>query len=723
MEPLCYSLLPPPKPLCHTSTHKANNNPLRYSSHCNIPWTRKEEPIVKRSHEGTMFGDKVNTMAKLVKEYHKKIEHTMEYGKASSSLSKCKRIVRSSNNCNVRNQSATSYEKFLINENVVNNEYNNGYPQAFTKRIAKCSNESAYAPVKEKTITLTNVISSQEQYSSTNPSSLNNTIISGKKINIGGERPEKYLNLTKEIKKQIILAMLKECKIPMDIISVQEKLIKDSKEDKKLEKLSEAILDSYDVIVQMIGAKETPRTESLPKRNKTKEIKNTNSPQNLLLIKTIAQSNTNKIPEVISEPNHKRIQKCDNGCEKSQEKNIEKKTNIARVIVGVKKEYSINETINMINKYTALTFRNKDGRYDMKTITYLHQKLALGKRFQYAEEFKSRERVSQVKEKLLRVLYSTINKSNDYTYKSTGAPRFFIGRGNNSPLVKALMRERWWWIPADDIQKPYNLLWTQWRTMDFISTLGTFTKPIQGSLIRLSNHFEGNYYLGNKKDMHKCLALYYSLIGKDVSDIVPLTFHIKYGKSDLEYTKFMNVYRNYETLINSSSGEVNNKTYKNVWILKPGENSNRGNGISISDNINEINNYIKDESHTYIIQKYIEHPLLFENRKFDIRCFCLITSVNGNIKAYYYQDGYLRTCSRDYSVDTMAKSVHLTNEAVQIKYDDFGKHEAGNKVSYSEFDKYLENYSHKNNIKPEISLQKNILPKIKVRVFSKYRMQ
>jgi tubulin monoglycylase TTLL3/8 len=60
----------------------------------------------------------------------------------------------------------------------------------------------------------------------------------------------------------------------------------------------------------------------------------------------------------------------------------------------------------------------------------------------------------------------------------------------------------------------------------------------------------------------------------------------------------------------------------------------------------------------------------------------------------------------------MSRSVHLTNEAIQIKYDDFGKHEAGNKVSYEEFQHYIE--THYEGIKPPITLRKHILPKIKV---------
>jgi hypothetical protein len=63
----------------------------------------------------------------------------------------------------------------------------------------------------------------------------------------------------------------------------------------------------------------------------------------------------------------------------------------------------------------------------------------------------------------------------------------------------------------------------------------------------------------------------------------------------------------------------------------------------------------------------------------------LITYVNDNIQAYWYQEGYLRTSTKEFSLKNMSKSVHLTNEAIQIRYDDFGKFELGNKLSYQDF--------------------------------------
>lgn len=106
-------------------------------------------------------------------------------------------------------------------------------------------------------------------------------------------------------------------------------------------------------------------------------------------------------------------------------------------------------------------------------------------------------------------------------------------------------------------------------------------------------------------------------------------------------------------------------------------------------------------------------------RKFDIRCYMLITTYNGIIKGnnqgetererneeiylkgylmqfcvwlgYWYQDGYIRTSSKEFSVRNLDnKFIHLTNDAIQKKGEEFGKFEIGNKLSYNEFQRYMD---------------------------------
>lgn len=59
-----------------------------------------------------------------------------------------------------------------------------------------------------------------------------------------------------------------------------------------------------------------------------------------------------------------------------------------------------------------------------------------------------------------------------------------------------------------------------------------------------------------------------------------------------------------------------------------------------------------------VVQKYIERPLLFKNRKFDIRVWAIATDRN---ELYFYRPGYLRTSSNQYSLDSQNLTVHLTN--------------------------------------------------------------
>lgn len=77
---------------------------------------------------------------------------------------------------------------------------------------------------------------------------------------------------------------------------------------------------------------------------------------------------------------------------------------------------------------------------------------------------------------------------------------------------------------------------------------------------------------------------------------------------------------------------------------------------------------------TYIIQSYINKPFLYNNRKFDIRHYMLITSTNGTLKGYWYKEGYIRTSSEPFDLDNLNKFVHLTNDAIQKHCENYQKY-------------------------------------------------
>lgn len=100
--------------------------------------------------------------------------------------------------------------------------------------------------------------------------------------------------------------------------------------------------------------------------------------------------------------------------------------------------------------------------------------------------------------------------------------------------------------------------------------------------------------------------------------------------------------------------------YKNLWLVKP-ECMNRGRGIEVFNSIKDIMNFVgtRNPKSRFVIQKYIERPMLYSQRKFDIRVWALFT---GDSKIYYYKPGYLRTSSDEFTTRINDnKAVHLTN--------------------------------------------------------------
>jgi tubulin--tyrosine ligase len=151
-----------------------------------------------------------------------------------------------------------------------------------------------------------------------------------------------------------------------------------------------------------------------------------------------------------------------------------------------------------------------------------------------------------------------------------------------------------------------------------------------------------------------------------------------------------------------NQGKLQKLKEYNSWIVKPGENSNRGNGIKMCLTLEEIKNVLKQRERyydgtyrTHIVQAYIERPLLYHKRKFDLRHYVMITCINGILKGYWYKEGYVRTTACEYSLSNSSGAIHLTNDAVQKNLPEYGKYEKGNKLSYDELNNYIEKYHKK----------------------------
>ncbi|XP_048508752.1 tubulin glycylase 3A-like isoform X2 [Athalia rosae] len=107
----------------------------------------------------------------------------------------------------------------------------------------------------------------------------------------------------------------------------------------------------------------------------------------------------------------------------------------------------------------------------------------------------------------------------------------------------------------------------------------------------------------------------------------------------------------------------------NVWILKPG-NKSRGRGITLmnklEDVVAKINPANKSDTR-YVVQKYIERPLLVYSTKFDIRQWFIVTCAQP-LTLWMYRESYLRFCSQTFRLTDFHESIHLCNHAIQCKY-------------------------------------------------------
>ncbi|CDW72701.1 tubulin-tyrosine ligase family protein [Stylonychia lemnae] len=111
-----------------------------------------------------------------------------------------------------------------------------------------------------------------------------------------------------------------------------------------------------------------------------------------------------------------------------------------------------------------------------------------------------------------------------------------------------------------------------------------------------------------------------------------------------------------------------------------------------NQNSKQIPRQVKIKHNSFIIQKYIERPLLIYERKFDIRVWVFM---NYDGCVYMFKEGYLRTSSSKFSIDPNNPDdqfVHLTNNAIQKYSDNYGSFEDGNQMSYDQFQEYLDQY-------------------------------
>lgn len=198
----------------------------------------------------------------------------------------------------------------------------------------------------------------------------------------------------------------------------------------------------------------------------------------------------------------------------------------------------------------------------------------------------------------------------------------------------------------------------------------------------MHNHLEGAESLCTKHELCENLCALYERQGCDPFLAMPLTF-VFTGRSGFED----------QTKWRSAFERIKDQTGEHMWILKPSTGS-RGLGIVVCDSADDITAKLEsvDPESYWVVQKYLERPFLFHGRKFDLRSYCLVLQDHrcGTLRAFFYPEVFLKTCSALYCTDSLDTFVHITNGPVQCKGQNFGQFEDGNKLSGKAFQEYLD---------------------------------
>lgn len=187
----------------------------------------------------------------------------------------------------------------------------------------------------------------------------------------------------------------------------------------------------------------------------------------------------------------------------------------------------------------------------------------------------------------------------------------------------------------------------------------------------ITNGFVNTSLLGNKKKQYDNLVQWSNSNGKSIS-YMPTTF--SFNNNDQE-------------TIESIKTRLNNEQ----WIMKP-ENGARQTGIAIIKNGIEMDNALNKHQKykEWVIQKYIDKPLLYHNKKFHFRVYVLIVKTNTKFKIYLFPKGYMYVADNDYDPnDVTNEEKHITSSC-------------NNKEYPVEYNKYYGNMAYEKNIEPQL---------------------
>jgi hypothetical protein len=206
------------------------------------------------------------------------------------------------------------------------------------------------------------------------------------------------------------------------------------------------------------------------------------------------------------------------------------------------------------------------------------------------------------------------------------------------------------------------------------------------------------YYLHNEEAFRE---------GYQVFESMPTSFILTAKCRDKEYYHLITRYNDLNKRASNKERLPLKHCEENIWLLKPAC-MNQGRGIEVCHTLKGIKDVLESKmpNTVMVAQKYVEKPLLYHGRKFDIRVWAIATAKQ---EFYYYKHGYLRTSSAEYDTQGKDNYIHLTNNCLQKYGDAYGAHEAGNTLSFQDFQRYLDSQFPQYNV----SVDDHLVPRMK----------
>ena len=299
--------------------------------------------------------------------------------------------------------------------------------------------------------------------------------------------------------------------------------------------------------------------------------------------------------------------------------------------------------------------------------------------------------------------------------------QYCVYPGNNAKLIDTLMEQRTdkWVKTGIDLVKFCDFIWSPLpNVIDF---------NYSNEKKQFVNHIEFCSNLSNKLNLYYNLFRHCESKKLNLFDYFPFTICLSLSqsnfknqiesfkqfcldlpdytpKSDVKYVEKFSILGSKRTGENQTINIPNTyNTGSNMWIIKP-INLNRGRCIQVLNDTDAIVEYLEklqemkklegENNNNFkcehiLLQKYLERPLLYQGRKFDIRIWIMLISGQENC-VYIFKQGHLKATCGQYDINSSSPFIHLTNYSVQKHNVDFSKIEIGNEISYEEFQEELD---------------------------------